>query len=200
MELAHRNNVPVEIAEDPKLITLAGTSRHQGVVASACEFPYTSSEATLQERPSVVLIVDRVQDPRNLGAILRTAAAVQAGGVILPKDGSVQITATVEGAAAGAAARIPISRVPNLVRLVNQLKALDYWVVALDAQGNTKVYDFVPSKRTAVVVGGEAGVRPLLLKSCDHVVSIPMPGQVESLNVSVAAAVLLYEIYRRGSG
>jgi 23S rRNA (guanosine2251-2'-O)-methyltransferase len=200
LDLADHQNIAVERVEDHYLSTLSGTARHQGVVAWVYEFPYSQSEAVLQLRPPVVLVVDRIQDPRNLGAILRTAVAVQAGAVALPKDGSVEVTATVESAAAGAAAHIPICRVTNLVRFVGQLKALNYWAVALEAQGETSLYALEPPQLTAVVVGGEGGVRPLLLKSCDQVVTIPMPGPVESLNVSVATAVFLYELHRRRAG
>lgn len=197
VEIAREKGIPVAQADESQLTSLAGSPRHQGVVGLARDFPYAPVEGIVEARSPTLLVVDQIQDPRNLGAILRTAAAVGVGGVILPKDGSVPVTASVEIAAAGAAARVPVSRVTNLVRLVDHLKTAGYWVVALDAREGVTIYEFDPSALTAVVVGGEAGVRPLLRRSCDHVVNVPMPGSVESLNVSVATAVVLYEIYRR---
>jgi 23S rRNA (guanosine2251-2'-O)-methyltransferase len=197
VEIARQNEIAVEQADDGRLASLAGSSRHQGIVGLAREFPYAEIERLVQAPPATLLVVDRIQDPRNLGAILRTAAALGTGGVILPKDGSVPVTASVEAAAAGAAARVPVSRITNLVRGLDRLKSAGYWIVGLDAREGVPVFRFDPSPLTAVVVGGEAGMRPLLARSCDHVVHVPMPGPVESLNVSVATAVVLYEFYRR---
>lgn len=197
--LARAKNVDVEEVADERLAQVAGTMRHQGVVGLADEFPYAPFERVLAEHPHVLLLLDQIQDPRNLGAILRTTAAVSAGGVILPKDGAAGITATVEVASAGAAARLPIARVTNLVRAVGQLRDEGYWAVALDARADVSIFALRATGPILLVVGGEGGVRPLLLRSCDEAASIPMPGAVESLNVSVAAGVALYEIHRQQS-
>ena len=147
-----------------------------------------------------MLLADRIQDPHNLGAILRTAEAVGAGAVLIPKDGSVGVTATVEVAAAGAAALVPVGRITNAARALQQLKEAGYWTVGLIARSGIDLYQFDPPERVVVVVGGETGMRPLVAKHCDFAVSIPMRGKVESLNASVATAVVLYELARRRSG
>lgn len=195
--LARANDVDVEEVGDDRLAQAAGTPRHQGVVGLADEFPYAPLERVLAAQPAVLVVLDQIQDPRNLGAILRTAAAVSVGGVLLPKDGAVGVTATVEVASAGATARLPIVRVTNLVRAVGQMRDQGYWAVALDARADVCIFALRARGPILLVVGGEGGVRPLLLRSCDEAASIPMPGAVESLNVSVAAGVALYEIHRQ---
>jgi 23S rRNA (guanosine2251-2'-O)-methyltransferase len=196
---ARAAHVRVEEVGDDDLTQRAGHNRHQGVVAAAHEFAYADVEDIIAAQPRLVVVLDQVQDPRNLGAILRTAAAVDAGGVILPKDGAVGVTPTVEVAAAGTAARLKVARVTNLVRTVKLLQDKGYWTVALDARGDADIFKLGPGAPTVLVIGGEGGVRPLLARSCDQVAAIPMPGGTESLNVSVAAALALYELYRRGA-
>lgn len=197
VDLAVRKGIAVEHVDDRFLASVAGTDRHQGIVALASEFPYVPLESLLAARLPTVLILDRIQDPRNLGAILRTAAAIGGAGVLLPRDGSVPITASVEVAAAGGAARVSVSRVTNLVRTVRHLQEAGYWVIALDAREGVCFFELELPPMMAMVVGGEVGVRPLLRGSCDQVARLPMPGGMESLNVSVAVAVVLYEMYRR---
>jgi len=197
---AVEKGVSVEEVGDDQLSQLAGTGRHQGIVGQAREFHYASIEEIVSALPAVVIALDQIQDPRNLGAILRTGAAVDAGGVILPKDGTVGVTATVEVAAAGAAARVPIARVTNLVRSVKLLRERGYWVVGLDARAEVGIFDLDSPAPTLLVIGGESGIRPLLAKACDQTVSIPMTRSVESLNVSVAAAIALYQLGRAGLG
>jgi 23S rRNA (guanosine2251-2'-O)-methyltransferase len=197
-DAARAARVPVEQVGDEQLNLLAGTTRHQGVVAAARDFEYTPVEDLVEGRPRLVVVLDQIQDPRNLGAILRTAAAVAAGGVVLPKDGAVGVTPAVEVAAAGAAASLKLARVTNLVRTVKFLQEQGYWAVALDPGGAVDIFSLDTGASIALVLGGETGIRPLLLRSCDLIASIPMPGAIESLNVSVAAALALYEIYRRG--
>jgi len=187
-----------EVGED-QLTLFAGTNRHQGIVADAHEFTYAEIEDIAAAQPAIIVVLDQIQDPRNLGAILRTAAAVAAGGVVLPKDGAVGITPAVEVAAAGAAARLQVARVTNLVRTVKLLQEKGYWTIALDAEGATDVFELDTGPATALVIGGETGVRPLLLRSCDQVASIPMRGGIESLNVSVAAALAMYAVMHRGA-
>jgi 23S rRNA (guanosine2251-2'-O)-methyltransferase len=197
-ELARERLLPVRESVEHELTTLAGTPRHQGVVAFATEFPYEDLGSLVAAPGRVLVVVDRVQDPRNLGAIIRTTAAVGAQGVILPKDGAVGVTPTVEVAAAGSTATLPVCRVTNLVRSVSFLRDEGYWAIGLDAGGESDLFGALPRHPILLVIGGESGVRPLLRRTCDQVVSIPMNGQVESLNVSVAAGVALYEIRRQG--
>jgi 23S rRNA (guanosine2251-2'-O)-methyltransferase len=192
--MAGGKGVAVEVVSDDQLNQLAGTGRHQGIVAQASEFHYATIEEIASARPSVAVALDQIQDPRNLGAIVRTAAAAAAGGVILPKDGTVGVTATVEVAAAGAAARLPIARVTNLVRSVKLLRQEGYWVIGLDARAEVGIFDLDVPSPTLLVIGGESGIRPLLASTCDQTVSIPMTRTVESLNVSVAAAIALYQL------
>jgi 23S rRNA (guanosine2251-2'-O)-methyltransferase len=193
--MARDRGVALAEVSDEQLKQLTGNSHHQGVVAQAREFHYAPIESIVS-RGGVIVVLDQIQDPRNLGAILRTAAAVSAAGVVLPKDGTVGVTATVEMAAAGTAARLPIARVTNLVRTVKWLKEQGYWTVALDARGTQSIFDLDLGEPTALVVGGETGVRPLLLSVCDRTASIPMDRTVESLNVSVAVGIALYQIHR----
>ncbi len=197
LHLATTAGVPVQAQREQFLSALAGSGRHQGVVATAKPFPYAELEPIIAGRPSLLVLADQMQDPHNLGAVIRTAEAVAAGAVILPKDGAVPITATVEAAAAGATAVQPVCRVTNVARTLATLKQAGYWSMGLAPAGSLELYDAELPRPLVVVVGGEAGMRPLVAKQCDFVVSIPMRGQVESLNASVAAAVALYELFRR---
>jgi 23S rRNA (guanosine2251-2'-O)-methyltransferase len=144
------------------------------------------------------LVLDGIQDPRNLGAILRTARAVGVGGVVLPRDRSVGITSAVVSASAGLVFGLPIARVPNLVRSMEALREAGLWTVGLDPRGGAPLYGFDPPSRVALVAGGEGeGLRPLVRRTCDFTVSLPMRPGVESLNVGVAVAVSLYELLVR---
>jgi 23S rRNA (guanosine2251-2'-O)-methyltransferase len=142
--------------------------------------------------------VDNVQDPRNLGALLRTARAAGAGGVVLPRDRSVGVTSVVAVASAGTLFGLPIVRVPNLVRAMNSLKAFGFWLVGLVPSSPRSLFELDAPDRVALVVGSEgSGLRPLVQRTCDLEVAIPMAPGVESLNVSVAAGVALFELRRR---
>ena len=197
LRIAGATGVALQPSDEPQLSLLAGTSRHQGVVAIAKPFPYDELDQVIFRRPRLLVVADQIQDPHNLGALIRTAEAVGAGAVILPKDGAVPITATVEAAAAGAAALEPVCRVTNVARTLVALKQSGYWSMALVPSGGLDLYEADVPQPVVVVVGGEAGIRPLVAKQCDVAVSVPMRGKVESLNASVAAAVTLYELFRR---
>lgn len=199
LALAVKAQIRREACSDETLTRLAGTPRHQGIVATAAPFPYAALEVVLEPPPRLLLLADQIQDPHNLGAIVRTAAAVGAGAVLIPKDSSVGVTATVEVAAAGATALLRICRITNAARTLQQLKSAGYWIVGLIARDGVDLYEFDPPERLVVVVGGETGMRPLVAKQCDFTVSIPMRGKLESLNASVATAVVLYELERRWS-
>ena len=189
--------IPVQLCPAETLTTLGNSSRHQGVVAACRPFPYVALDTVLAKTPRLIVLADQLQDPHNLGALLRTAQAVGAGAVIIPKDGSVSVTATVEAVAAGAAARLPVCRVTNLRRSLAELKEAGYWTVGLTPRGGRDLFEFDPPERVVMVLGGETGIRPLVSKQCDFLISIPMTGSIESLNASVAAAVALYELWRR---
>jgi 23S rRNA (guanosine2251-2'-O)-methyltransferase len=144
------------------------------------------------------MVLDGVTDPQNLGALIRSAHALGAHGVVLPKDRAAGITPLVTKAAAGALEHCPIARVTNLSRAVDQMKENGIWTVALAADGDKALGDIDLKEPTALVLGSEgAGVRPLVRKTCDHVARIPMGGQVGSLNVSAAGAISLYEVARQ---
>src|SRR5881397_2892014 len=172
---AHARGVRVEAADRPALDRLAGSPHHPGAVA-----------------------LDGLQDPRNLGAILRTARALGVGGVVLPRDRSVGVTPVVAAASAGLLFGLPVAQVPNLVRAMEALKAAGFWLVGLSPRGGTPPAHLEPPARPAVVAGGEGGgLRALVHRTCDFTASIPMASGVESLNVGVAVAIALYELTAR---
>jgi 23S rRNA (guanosine2251-2'-O)-methyltransferase len=182
---------------------LAGGQKHQGVVARIAAYRYLPFDDLLQQvaassGSSWILVLDGVTDPRNFGALLRTAEAVGVNYIIIPKDRSVEVTPLVVKASAGAAHHINISRVTNLRRTIRELKQHNYWTVGLDSQGRNSIYDKTYPDRLVIVLGSEGhGIRPINLRECDFIVSIPMLGKVGSLNVSVAGAVFLYELLRQ---
>ena len=192
--------IPVEPCGANQLAALVGAARHQGVVATAAPFPYATLEEIVTSRPNLLVVADQMQDPQNLGALLRTAAAVGSGAVILPKDGAVGVTAVVEAAAAGAAALLPVCRVTNVERSLRTLKESGYWVWGLVPRQGVDLFHAVPPQPLVMVVGGESGMRALVGKRCDALVSIPMWGRVESLNAAVATAIALYHVRRQWGG
>lgn len=198
LDRARGVGVSVEPRDRDWLTRSVRSEHHQGVVAEAQPFPYASLEEVVARRPELVLVIDQVQDPRNLGAILRSAAAAGAGAVVLPRDGTVGITATVESAAVGTSALLPVLQVVNLARHLATWKEAGYWVFGLDARGEADLFgaEAVPTP-VVLVVGGERGIRPLVRASCDRALFIRMANEVESLNVSVAAALALFELRRR---
>jgi len=197
LRLAQSASVPIESSSALHLTEIAGTYRHQGLAAWCTAFPYVDIDQVLGLSARLLLVIDQLQDPQNLGAILRSCDAAGVAAVILPKDGTVGITPVVEAAAAGAASSLRVCRVTNLVRTIELLKRHGFWIVGLAAANATSLYDADFPEPIALVLGGESGLRRLVRDSCDMRVSIPMTGEVESLNASVAAAVALYELRRR---
>jgi 23S rRNA (guanosine2251-2'-O)-methyltransferase len=196
--LARRRGAPVVHADRATLARLAGTPHHQGTVAVAAPFVYSAFARLLEEGCGSLLLLDGIQDPRNLGAILRTARAAGVGGVVLPRDRSVGVTPVVVAAAAGVLFGLPIARVPNLVRAMEALKAGGFWLVGLTPRDGLGLYELARPARPALVVGGEGeGLRALVRRSCDFLVSIPMASGVESLNVAVAVGIVLWEVLQR---
>lgn len=192
---AARRGVTVETADRATLERLAGSPHHQGAVAVGAPFRYAPLEALVAPPCASALVLDGVQDPRNLGAILRTARAFGVGGVILPRDRSVGVTPVVVAAAAGLLFDLPIVQVANLVRAMEDLKHAGFWLVGLDPRAGTPIDRLDRPSRPALVAGGEGeGLRALVQRSCDYTVSIPMAPGVESLNVGVAVAVALYAL------
>jgi len=188
----------VQLKPERVLSEAAGTRDHQGVVAWAEPFRYADAyELAATEKPLLVCL-DQVTDPQNLGAVVRSAEGAGATGVILPAHGSARITPAVSRASAGAVEHMPVAVVPNLARYLGDIKGDDLWTYAADSEGSLSMWDADLVGGTAVVFGAEGkGVRPLVRRTCDAVVSIPLAGKVGSLNVSVAAAILLYEARRQ---
>ena len=187
-----------------ELDQLLPTQSHQGVIARVQAYSYHSvSELeglAAEALPQWILILDGLTDPRNLGAVLRTAEAVGIGHIILPKDRSVGITPAVLKSSAGAVNHITIYRVTNLRRAIKTLKNRGFWVVGLDVDASAAYDSMDYPEKLVIVLGSEGkGVRPLIAKECDYVVRIPMRGKITSLNVSVAGAVLFYELLRQRS-
>jgi len=186
-----------------KLDELAGTTRHQGLVAH-CRSASARNENFLEQLldsldvPPLLLILDGVQDPHNLGACIRTADAVGVHAVIVPKDNAATLNGTVRKVACGAAETTPFISVTNLARCLRNLKERGVWLVGAAGEVETSIYQQDMTGPLAIVMGAEGkGLRRLTRESCDHLVTIPMPGSVESLNVSVATGVCLYEALRQ---
>lgn len=187
--------------EDPRRVReLGGALAHQGVVALRSAGEIVEIEDLVARRPACLLVADQVTDPRNLGALLRSAEATGVGGVVIPRDRSAPVTPVVAKASAGAIAFVPVTQIVNLARGLRELQHAGYWIVGLDGSAPQSLFDFAFPELCALVVGAEGkGLRPLTRASCDHLVSIPMLGHVGSLNVSVAAAVALYERVRQAA-
>ena len=203
VERAQAAGVRVTDSDDARLTQLAGTPRHQGVVARVTPLPQTHSLDDLLdavEGPPLLLVLDGVTDPHNLGACLRVADGAGVHAVVAPKDHAVGLNATVAKVASGAAETVPYLMVTNLARTLNELKERDILVVGTSDDAPITLYDADLKGAVALVLGAEGkGLRQLTRKTCDVLVRIPMHGAVESLNVSVAAGVCLYEARRQRS-
>ena len=190
-------------ADRRKLDQMSRTQAHQGVIAVASVTEYATVPEILavskerQEDPFVILC-DEISDPHNLGAIIRTAEAAGAHGVIIPKRRSAGITPVVEKTSAGAVFHLPVARVPNLVSAIKELKEAGLWIYGSAADGSSPLWTTDFSGPAAIVIGSEgSGMSRLVREACDHIVSIPMAGKVGSLNASVSAALVIYEAMRQ---
>jgi 23S rRNA (guanosine2251-2'-O)-methyltransferase len=197
IELARRANVPLRFEARPSLDRLAGSPAHQGVVALGAASKYADLD-DIAGRAQMLVVLDGVEDPHNLGAIIRTAHAAGAGGIVVPERRAVGITDVVAKAAAGALEYLPVVRVGNINRALEDLKKRNYWIYGLD-EGGDQDYDRVTYNSPAVLVfGGEGkGLHELVRRHCDALVRIPMEGKIPSLNVSVAVGVVLFDWKRR---
>jgi 23S rRNA (guanosine2251-2'-O)-methyltransferase len=197
-ELAREKKIPVHYKSQSFFDDFARGGIHQGVAACLRPFSYVSLDRMLEKNAESVLILDGILDPRNLGALLRTAEAAGVGGVILPKRRSASLSPLVEKAAAGAVAYLPICQVENLARALILLREAGYWLVGLAPNAPQTLYEVDLSGKIAFLLGGEEkGLRSLTQKQCDFLVSLPMVGKIASLNVSVAGGITLYEFLRR---
>lgn len=195
------NGIAVRVMSRVELDRMAGTGAHQGVVAVTSSKQYNDLDEIISAKRgeySLIVVLDGIEDPHNLGAILRTADACAVDGVVIPERRAAGITGTVAKTSAGASEHLPVAKVTNIARTLEDLKSKNLWTVGLDERGKQN-YDTVDYKMDcAIVLGAEGkGLHDLVAKKCDFLVSIPMQGKVPSLNVSVAAGVVLYEVVRQ---
>jgi 23S rRNA (guanosine2251-2'-O)-methyltransferase len=191
----------VQVKLERELSDAAGTRDHQGVLAWCEPYKYADGwELAAAKRP-LLACLDQVTDPHNLGAVIRSAEGAGATGVVVPAHGSATVTPAVARASAGAVEHLPVAVVPNLARYLSEVKRGDFWIYAAAGDAATSMWEADLSGGVALVFGAEGkGLRPLVRKTCDDAVSIPLGGNVDSLNVSVAAALLLYEAKRQRNG
>lgn len=205
VDLAAARGTPIAVVPEPRLTELSGMSSHQGVVAFVEPFPLLTLEQLITQsearRPrSPLAILDGVKDPGNLGAIIRSAAAFDIGGIIIPGRRAVGITATVAKAAAGGLEYVPIAEVTNIAQCVERLKQEGFWIIGTDEVAEISCQAYVYPSPLALVFGEEGqGISSLVKRRCDVLVKIPGCGRLHSLNVAVAAAVLFYEINGRAT-
>lgn len=188
----------VKAVEDAELVRMAGSeARHQGMVAQVRAYRYAELEELLSARPDPLLVIDGVTDPRNLGAILRSAEGAGVAGLILARDRSAEITPAAIKTSAGAWVHLRIAQCGNVAQTLERLKKMEYWVAALAPEGNVELYDLDVTRHLAIVVGAEGeGLRRLVKEKSDFLIRIPMAGRVSSLNVAVATGITLFEINR----
>jgi len=202
--LAKSSMVNVEQVDTKKINQIAGHAKHQGFLAEI-DNPGFLSEKDINSKLnkleiSKVLILDSIQDPRNLGACLRSALAFEFDAVIINKDGSSPINEYVFKTSVGAILNLNIFYVTNLSRSINTLKDIGFWVLGLDGHGEGSIFSEKFSSKTAVVLGSEgSGIRKLVKENCDHLIKIPISMKVESLNISVAAGIIMYELKKQHS-
>ncbi len=201
IEECRKNGIAVRFLPRPELDQMAGSGAHQGIVAVTSSKQYSDLDDVISGKRgthSLIVVLDGVEDPHNLGAILRTADAAGADGVVIPERRATRVTGTVAKVSAGASEHLPIAKVTNISRTIEELKSKDFWSVGLDERGGQS-YDSVDyNMNCAIVLGAEGkGLHDLVKKKCDLLVSIPMLGNVPSLNVSVAAGIVLYEAVRQ---
>ncbi len=200
---AKKMGIVVQFVDKRKLDSLVPGVAHQGVVAQAAAYAYVEVEELLERAQSrgempFLLLLDEIEDPHNLGSILRTAECTGVHGVIIPKRRAAGLTATVLKTSAGAAEHVPVARVTNLAQTIDKLKEAGVWVAGTDLAAAQSVYQTKFDMPLAIVIGNESkGMGRLIKEKCDFLVKLPMRGQLNSLNASVAAGVLMYEVVRQ---
>ena len=198
LDLARDRGVPIRWEERPVIDRMAEGTVHQGIIAISAALSYADFDVLFKPETPLVVVLDGVEDPHNLGAVMRTAEACKAAGVVVPERHSAPLSATVVKASAGASSYIPVVRVKNLVNAIDEMKERGLWVVGLDPAGSKDWTAFDYKGPVAVVLGGEhRGLRRLVRERCDVLVRLPMLGKIASLNISVAAGVVLYEVVRQ---
>lgn len=198
---AKENGVLFQFVPTQKLETLVEKASHQGIVASISPIEYLDLDDflnKLQKENAIVIILDGVEDPHNLGSIVRTAVCAGADGIIIPNRRCATVNATVQKASAGAVNRIPIIKVNNIVNAIEKLKEKNFWVFGADAHAKEYYYDVDYSGNCAIVLGGEnCGISKLVGCNCDHLIKIPMLSDFNSLNVANAGSIIIYEVVKQ---
>ena len=200
---ANTAEIPVEFTDTESLDTLTEYAKHQGIAAKVNPFPLKRAEDILKQikknsAPVFILIVDNLEDPHNLGALVRTALCAGVDFIFIPKNRSVTPLSSVSRASAGAMEHASIALITNTASLIKTLKNNGFWVAGLDANGSTPLFKADLTGNIALVVGGEhRGLRPLVRKKCDFILSLPMAGNISSLNASVAGGIAMYEVLRQ---
>lgn len=203
VEEAKKSGVLVHFVDKRKLDQLVNHSQHQGVIAQATAYEYVEIEdilaaAKAKNEDPFILILDEIEDPHNLGSILRTADCTGVHGVIIPKRRSVGLTATVSKVSAGAIEYVSVARVTNIAQTIELLKEQGVWIAGADGSAKQSVYQANLNLPLAIVIGNEGkGIGRLIKDKCDFLINLPMRGQIQSLNASVAAGVLMYEAVRQ---
>ncbi|MEH7252151.1 MULTISPECIES: 23S rRNA (guanosine(2251)-2'-O)-methyltransferase RlmB [Bacillaceae] len=202
IQLAKESNVIVQFVPKKKIDQISDEN-HQGVLAYVAAYQYAEIDdlfaaAEKKNEPPFFLLLDEIEDPHNLGSIMRTADAASAHGIIIPKRRAVGLTATVAKASTGAIEHIPVVRVTNMARTIDELKERGLWIAGTDASGKQDYRQLDGTMPLGLVIGSEGkGMGRLIRDKCDFLINLPMAGKVTSLNASVAAAILMYEVYRR---
>ncbi|TCS81567.1 23S rRNA (guanosine(2251)-2'-O)-methyltransferase RlmB [Tepidibacillus fermentans] len=202
LTLAKEKRVITQFCPKKKLDQITENGNHQGVVASIASYEYSDLVDLVQKakkgnKPPFFVLLDEIEDPHNLGSILRTSDVVGVDGVIIPKRRSVGLTATVSKTSAGAIEYVPVSRVTNLAQTIDFLKEEGFWIVGTDASAKQMYHEVDYKMPVVIVIGSEGkGISRLVREKCDYMVKLPMQGHVNSLNASVAAGIILYEVYR----
>lgn len=206
IRLAGEKRIPLYHLEGQALTKMAVTRNHQGIIAIAAGWSYATVDGIVKNAEAkgeapFILLLDGVEDPQNLGSLIRTAEAAGVHGIIIPERRAAGLSSAVSRASAGAVEYVPVARVANLTKTIDNLKNIGFWFTAADMNGQAEYNRAALTGPMGLVVGGEgAGVSRLVAEHCDQTVRLPMWGQVNSLNVSVAAGILLYEIRRQRSG
>ncbi len=209
VQAARARNISVRFEDRGQLDRLADSKDHQGIVALVAaraagtldEILAAANAGAGRGEKGLIVLLDGVEDPHNLGAVIRTALAAGAHGVVIPERRAAGLTDTVARASAGALAHLAVAKVTNLVRTMEELKEAGYWLIGLDERGDKNYTDVDYTSPTGIILGGEGkGLHELTRKRCDFVVSLPTTGPVKSLNVSVAAGVVLFEALRQRKG
>lgn len=203
IDLAHQRGIPVIYLEKESLDRITKRGQHQGVIAILKETHYANLKEILnrtkqESEKALLLILDGIQDPQNLGSLIRTGLGCGAHGIIIPKDRAVGITPAVAKVSAGAVSHMSVARVTNIATTIDDLKKEGIWIYGASAEAKDRIFDLDLTMDLAIVIGAEGkGIRPLVKRKCDRLFSIPMKGPVSSFNAAVSGGMILYEVLRQ---